>query len=264
MHRSARRTPVSVLVHTSNAHYIASTTLASRGNAPHPRKCAFARRVGVRPWKAIVKKVSTCESANNASGGRRPTRQEAEAAVRTLLAWAGDNPEREGLKETPRRVADAFDEYFRGYTLDAIALLQEPTFEEVGGYDDLIMLRDVRVESHCEHHIAPFIGVAHVAYVPNAKVAGLSKLARVVEVFAKRLQTQEALTAQIADAIERALAPRGVAVMVEAVHYCMATRGVQQPGAVAVTTRFLGAFDADSHMRQRFLSIAQSPRYQER
>ena len=184
--------------------------------------------------------------------------------MRTLLAWAGDNPEREGLKETPRRVADAYEEYFRGYALDAIALLQEPTFEEVGGYDDLIMLRDVRVESHCEHHIAPFIGVAHLAYLPNAKVAGLSKLARVVEVFAKRLQTQEALTAQIADAIDRALAPRGVAVMVEAVHHCMATRGVQQAGTQAVTTRFLGVFDTDNQLRQRFLSIAQSLRHHDR
>jgi GTP cyclohydrolase I len=180
------------------------------------------------------------------------------------LAWAGDNPAREGLKETPRRVAEAYEEYFRGYTQDAIALLQEPTFEEVGGYDDLVMLRNVRVESHCEHHIAPFIGVAHVAYLPNAKVAGLSKLARVVEVFAKRLQTQEALTAQIADTIDRALAPRGVAVMVEAEHHCMATRGVQQVGAVAVTTRFLGVFDTDSQMRQRFLAIAQSPRNYDR
>jgi GTP cyclohydrolase IA len=207
-----------------------------------------------------VKKISATEFAEKASGVPRPTRQEAEAAVRTLLAWAGDDPQREGLKETPRRVAEAYEEYFRGYTQDAIALLLEPTFEEVGGYDDLIMLRDVRVESHCEHHIAPFIGVAHVAYLPNEKVAGLSKLARVVEVFAKRLQTQEALTAQIADAIDRALAPRGVAVMVEAEHHCMATRGVQQTGVAAITTKFLGVFESDSHLRERFLAIAQAPR----
>jgi GTP cyclohydrolase I len=229
------------------------------------RECAGACDLpGDRPWEAIVKKVSTYPLAKNATGGRRPTRQEAEAAVRTLLAWAGDNPEREGLKDTPRRVAESYEEYFRGYTQDAIALLQEPTFEEVGGYDDLVMLRDVRVESHCEHHIAPFIGVAHVAYLPNDKFAGLSKLARVVEVFAKRLQTQEALTAQIADAIDRALAPRGVAVMVEAEHHCMATRGVQQAGAVAITTRFLGVFDTDNHMRQRFLAIAHAPRNPDR
>jgi GTP cyclohydrolase I len=236
---------------------------ASRANTPHPRK-APSRATRSASWEAIVKKVPTYELAKNAASGRRPTRQEAEAAVRTLLAWAGDNPAREGLKETPRRVAEAYEEYFRGYTQDAIALLQEPTFEEVGGYDDLVMLRNVRVESHCEHHIAPFIGVAHVAYLPIAKVAGLSKLARVVEVFAKRLQTQEALTAQIADTIDRALAPRGVAVMVEAEHHCMATRGVQQAGAVAVTTRFLGVFDTDSQMRQRFLAIAQAPRNRDR
>jgi GTP cyclohydrolase I len=207
-----------------------------------------------------VKKISPVEVAKNAAGGRRPTRQEAEAAVRTLLAWAGDNPEREGLKETPRRVAEAYEEYFSGYAQDAVALLQDPTFRDVGGYDDLIILRGVRVESHCEHHIAPFIGVAHVAYLPSRTVAGLSKLARVVEVFAKRLQTQEALTAQIADAIDRALTPRGVAVMVEAEHHCIATRGVQQAGVAAITTRFLGAFETDSEMRERFLAIAQAPR----
>jgi GTP cyclohydrolase I len=207
-----------------------------------------------------VKKISPAEVAKNAAGARRPTRQEAEAAVRTLLAWAGDDPEREGLKETPRRVAEAYEEYFSGYGQDAVALLQEPTFREVGGYDDLIVLRGVRVESHCEHHIAPFVGVAHVAYLPSRTVAGLSKLARVVEVFAKRLQTQEALTAQIADAVDRALTPRGVAVMVEAEHHCIATRGVQQAGVAAITTRFLGAFETDSQMRDRFLAIAQAPR----
>ena len=231
---------------------------------PSAKSASACDPLGVRPWEAIVKKASAYEVAKTASGGLRPTRQEAEAAVRTLLAWAGDNPDREGLKETPRRVAEAYEEYFRGYTQDAIALLQEPTFEEVGGYDDLIMLRDIRVESHCEHHIAPFIGVAHVAYLPNAKVAGLSKLARVVEVFAKRLQTQEALTAQIADAIDRALGPRGVAVMVEAEHHCMATRGVLKARAVAVTTRFLGVLDTDSQLRQRFLAIAQAPRSYDR
>jgi GTP cyclohydrolase IA len=208
----------------------------------------------------IVKKISPAEVAKNAAEARRPTRQEAEAAVRTLLAWAGDDPEREGLKETPRRVAEAYEEYFSGYGQDAVALLQEPTFREVGGYDDLIVLRGVRVESHCEHHIAPFVGVAHVAYLPSRTVAGLSKLARVVEVFAKRLQTQEALTAQIADAVDRALTPRGVAVMVEAEHHCIATRGVQQAGVAAITTRFLGAFETDSQMRERFLAIAQAPR----
>jgi GTP cyclohydrolase I len=191
---------------------------------------------------------------------RRPTKQEAEEAVRTLIAWAGDDPDREGLKETPRRVVEAFQEYFRGYSEDPIALLQQPTFEDIGGYDDLVMLRDIRVESHCEHHIAPFIGVAHVAYLPNGKVAGLSKLARVVEAYAKRLQTQETLSAQIADAIQEALSPRGVAVMIEAEHQCMTMRGVHQPGVAAVTTRFLGAFATDSALRDRFLSLANASR----
>nr|PZN75944.1 MAG: GTP cyclohydrolase I FolE [Pseudomonadota bacterium] len=191
---------------------------------------------------------------------RRPTKQEAEEAVRTLIAWAGDDPDREGLKETPRRVVEAFQEYFRGYSEDPVAMLQQPTFEEIGGYDDLVMLRDIRVESHCEHHIAPFIGVAHVAYLPNGKVAGLSKLARVVEAYAKRLQTQETLSAQIADAIQEALSPRGVAVMIEAEHQCMTMRGVHQPGVAAVTTRFLGAFATDSALRDRFLSLANAGR----
>lgn len=204
--------------------------------------------------------ISTAPFKSKASRSRKPTRQEAEEAVRTLIAWAGDDPEREGLKETPRRVAEAFQEYFRGYGQDPVAMLQEPTFEEVGGYDDLVMLRDVRVESHCEHHIAPFIGVAHVAYLPNGKVAGLSKLARVVEIYAKRLQTQETLSAEIADAIDRALAPRGVAVMIEAEHQCMTTRGVHQPGVAAVTTRFLGEFSTDQTLRERFLNLANATR----
>lgn len=180
--------------------------------------------------------------------------------MRTLIAWAGDDPGREGLKDTPRRVAEAYREYFRGYGQDPVAMLQEPVFEEVGGYDDLVMLRDIRVESHCEHHIAPFIGIAHVAYLPNGKVAGLSKLARVVEIYAKRLQTQETLSAEIADAIAKALEPRGVAVMIEAEHQCMTTRGVHQPGVAAVTTRFLGEFATDPALRERFLSLANATR----
>jgi GTP cyclohydrolase I len=191
---------------------------------------------------------------------RRPTQEEAEEAVRTLLAWAGDDPTREGLRQTPRRVAEAYREYFRGYGQDAIAMLQEPTFEDVAGYDDIVMLRDIRVESHCEHHIAPFIGVAHVAYIPNGRVAGLSKLARVVEIYAKRLQTQETLSAEIADAIDKALSPAGVAVMIEAQHQCMTTRGVHQPGVSAVTTRFLGQFAADPATRERFLALANTAR----
>ncbi len=204
--------------------------------------------------------ISTAQFKSKTSQPRRPTQEEAEEAVRTLIEWAGDDPGREGLKETPRRVAEAYQEYFRGYGEDPIAMLQEPTFEDVGGYDDLVMLRDIRVESHCEHHIAPFIGVAHVAYLPNGKIAGLSKLARVVEAYAKRLQTQETLSAQIADAINEALAPRGVAVMIEAEHQCMTMRGVHQPGVAAVTTRFIGAFATDAALRDRFLMLANADR----
>jgi GTP cyclohydrolase IA len=184
----------------------------------------------------------------------RPSRAETEAAVRTLIAWTGDDPNREGLRDTPARVADAFEEYFSGYRQDPIDVLSR-TFEEAGGYDDLVMLRDIRVESHCEHHMAPFLGVAHVAYLPNGRILGLSKIARVVEIFAKRLQTQETLTAQIADAIESALQPRGVAVLIEAEHQCMSMRGVRQPGVKTITTRFTGALETDASYRDRFLQM---------
>jgi GTP cyclohydrolase IA len=190
----------------------------------------------------------------------RPSRAEAEAAVRTLIAWAGDDPDREGLLETPTRVADAFEEYFSGYRLDPIDVLSR-TFEEAGGYDDLVMLRDIRVESHCEHHMAPFLGVAHVAYLPRGRILGLSKIARVVEIFGKRLQTQETLTAQIAGAIEDALKPRGVAVLIEAEHQCMSMRGVRQPGVKTITTRFTGALETDASYRDRFLQMVHGPRY---
>jgi len=192
-----------------------------------------------------LSKTTTAELVKPLQATRRPSRAQAEEAVRTLIAWAGDDPDREGLIETPRRVVEAYDEYFRGYRQDAVAILQDPTFEEVAGYDDMILMRDIRVNSHCEHHIAPFIGVAHVAYIPSTRVAGLSKLARVVEVYARRLQTQEALTAQVADAIAEALEARGVAVMVESEHQCVTTRGVGHPGVSAVTTRFLGDFASD-------------------
>jgi GTP cyclohydrolase IA len=185
---------------------------------------------------------------------KRPSRAEAEAAVRTLLAWTGDDPDREGLRDTPRRVADAFEEYFSGYRLDPADVLSK-TFHETGGYDDLVMLRDIRVDSHCEHHLAPFLGVAHVAYLPNGRILGISKIARVVEIFARRLQTQEALTAQIADAIETALRPRGVAVLIEAEHQCMSMRGVRQPGVKTITTRFTGALETDASYRDRFLQM---------
>lgn len=206
-----------------------------------------------------VDKPATVTQRKQPTRATRPSRAEAEAAVKTLIAWTGDDPDREGLLDTPRRVVAAFESWFRGYGLDPAEVLAR-TFEDVGGYDDMVMVRDVRLESHCEHHIAPFIGVAHIAYLPRDRVVGLSKLARVVEIFAKRLQTQEALTAQIAEAIERYLAPRGVAILVEAEHMCMSTRGVNQQGVSTVTTRFTGAFDTDPGYRDRFLGLVHAPR----
>ncbi len=189
--------------------------------------------------------------------GERPSRQQAEDAVRTLLAWAGDDPERSGRASTPKRVVEAFEERFGGYRENAAAELAR-TFEDVSGYSDMILLRDVRFESHCEHHIAPFIGLAHVAYVPRRRVVGLSRLARVVDIFARRLQVQEALTAQIATTIQEALAPSGVAVMIAARHQCMTLRAVNQPAATMVTTHFTGVFEADIAWRNRFLQAVQA------
>ena len=205
---------------------------------------------------AEIHKVAPSPASQRA---KRPSREEAEAAVRTLLAWTGDDPTREGLRDTPRRVVEAYEEWFAGYHDDPIKVLGR-TFEDVGGYDDMVMLRDIRVESHCEHHIAPFLGVAHVAYLPQLRVVGISKLARAVEIFSKRLQTQETMTAQIADAIERALKPKGVAVLIEAEHQCMSTRGVHQPGVATITTRFTGAFKTDESYRDRFLQMVHGPR----
>jgi len=185
----------------------------------------------------------------------RPSRAEAEAAVRTLLAWAGDDPDREGLRDTPKRVTSAFGEWFSGYQGDPAKELSR-TFSDVNGYDDMVMLRGIDVQSHCEHHMAPFIGKAHVAYLPTDSVVGISKIARVVEIFAKRLQTQETMTTQIADAIANSVGARGVAVMVEAEHQCMSTRGVNQPGVATLTTRFTGAFKDCTEMRDRFLALA--------
>lgn len=186
----------------------------------------------------------------------RPSRCEAEAAVRTLLAWAGDDPAREGLLDTPKRVTRAFGEWFAGYDGDPAEVLSR-TFEEVSGYDDIVMLRNIEVQSHCEHHMAPFIGSAHVAYLPVDRVVGLSKIARVVEMYSKRLQTQENLTAQIAKAITDQLKPRGVAVMIAAEHQCMSTRGVHHAGVDTVTTRFEGAFKDCAELRERFLRLAE-------
>jgi GTP cyclohydrolase IA len=189
----------------------------------------------------------------------KPTQQEAEAAVRTLLAWSGDNPAREGLLDTPRRVANAYKEYFEGYTQKPGEILDR-VFEEVAGYDDMVMLRDIAFTSHCEHHIAPFFGRAHVAYLPNGGVVGISKIARVVDTFAKRLQTQETMTAQIADAIEEHLGARGVAIVLEAVHTCMSMRGVQKSGVATITTQFLGEFKTNPVLQARYMELVRAPR----
>jgi len=184
----------------------------------------------------------------------RPSREEAEAAVRTLIAWAGDDPTREGLLDTPKRVVNAYTEVFQGYAEDAVAALDR-TFEDVAGYDDIVMLRDIEVNSFCEHHMLPFIGKAHVAYLPGETVVGISKLARVVDIYAKRLQTQETMTSQIVQAIDEALAPRGVAVMIEAVHQCMSMRGVHKPNVATITTQFTGSFKTDVVLQQRFMGL---------
>ena len=190
---------------------------------------------------------------------RRPSREEAEAAVRTLLAWTGDDPLREGLKDTPKRVVNAYAEFFSGYAEDPIEVLGR-TFDEVGGYDDIVMLRDIDMNSHCEHHMIPFVGKAHVAYFPSDRVVGISKLARVVEIFARRLQTQETMTAQITHAIDAALKPRGVAVMIEAVHQCMSLRGVLKPNVATITTQFTGVFKTDPEQQRRFMALADGGR----
>ncbi len=184
----------------------------------------------------------------------RPSQTEAEAAIRTLLRWAGDDPDREGLRDTPARVARSYREFFSGYDTDPTALL-ERTFEETEGYDEIVLLRDIRLESTCEHHMAPILGCVHVAYLPHRRVVGISKLARVVDAYAKRLQIQEKLTAQIANTIQEVLAPRGVAVVIEAAHQCMTTRGVHKPGVTMVTSRMLGAFRTDAATRRELLAM---------
>ena len=184
----------------------------------------------------------------------RPSRSEAEKAVRTLLRWLGENPDREGLRATPGRVARAYEEYFSGYRTDPIEYLRR-TFREVDGYDEMIVLRDISFESHCEHHLAPIIGKVQVGYLPDRKVVGISKLARVVETFAKRLQVQEAMTAQIANCINDVLKPKGVGVVVEGVHHCMTTRGIHKPGVAMMTSCLLGDFRSDPRTRAEFLNI---------
>ncbi len=184
----------------------------------------------------------------------KPTREEAEKAVRTLIRWAGDDPDREGLLDTPSRVVRSYDEFFAGYAIDPATLLST-TFSEVDGYDEMVVLKDIRFESYCEHHLVPIIGKAHVAYLPNQRVVGLSKLARLVDAYAKRLQIQEKMTVQIADTLNATLEPKGVAVILEAAHQCMSTRGVHKAGSTMVTSRMLGAFREDASTRREFLSI---------
>jgi len=186
---------------------------------------------------------------------KRPSREEAEDAVRTLISWAGDDPKREGLIDTPGRVVDAYEEWFKGYSEDPNVYLSR-VFDDVKGYDDIVMLRDIDVESHCEHHMAPFLGKACVAYMPTEKVVGISKLARVVEIYAKRLQTQETMTSQILHAIQDSLAPHGVAVLIDAKHECMTTRGVHHPNVSTITTQFTGVFRTDKELRERFMRLA--------
>ena len=189
----------------------------------------------------------------------KPTREEAEEAVRTLICWTGDNPDREGLIETPKRVVKAYEEFFEGYDMNPEEVLQK-TFEEVQGYDDAVIVRNIRVESHCEHHIVPILGVAHIGYIPNNRVVGISKLARVVEIFGKRLQTQETMTAQIADTIQKVLEPKGVAVVVDASHQCMTTRGIHKTESSTITSRMLGAFRENPETRSEFMNLINSPK----
>lgn len=190
----------------------------------------------------------------------KPTREQAEAAVRTLLSYSGEDISREGLLETPKRVVKAFDEYFKGYAQDPHSILST-TFEEVEGYDEMVVLRDIRFESHCEHHLAPFYGRAHIAYIPSKRVVGLSKLARLVDVYSKRMQIQEKMTAQIANALQEVLQPRGVGVVVEAVHMCMSTRGVHKQGATMQTSKLLGLMRSDARTRNEFFDLLKIPSF---
>jgi GTP cyclohydrolase I len=201
-----------------------------------------------------MKKTSPQAGKNLAEKTLRPSQKQAEDAVRTLIAWAGDNPNREGLIETPKRVVKAYQEFFAGYEADSSKILGK-TFEEVEGYDDMVLLKDMRMESHCEHHMVPFIGKAHIAYIPNKKIVGISKIARLLDVFSKRLQTQETLTAQIAETINAALKPKGVAVLIEAKHQCMTTRGVHKINTSTITKTMIGSFKSDAEMERKFLTM---------
>ena len=208
------------------------------------------------PYDTGESKGLTEEKApSTAADSQRPSRSEAEAAVKLLLRWMGENPGREGLVGTPERVVLAWEEFCVGYNEDPADLLQL-TFEDVECYDDMVMLRNIRMESHCEHHLVPILGVAHIAYMPDRRVVGISKLARVVDSFARRLQTQETLTAQVAETIQSVLRPKGVAILIDAQHQCMTTRGVRKPDVSMVTTRFTGVFESDTNLQRRFLEQA--------
>ncbi len=188
----------------------------------------------------------------------KPTREEAQKAVRTLIEWAGDNPDREGLVETPKRVVKAYEEFFAGYDDDPEEILRK-TFEEVEGYDEMVLVKNIRLESHCEHHIVPILGKAHIAYIPNNRVVGISKLARIVDAFGKRLQTQETMTAQIANTIEKVLEPKGVAVVIDAAHQCMTTRGIHKPESSTVTSCMRGVFKENPRTKNEFLTFIKLP-----
>ncbi|MFL2844059.1 MAG: GTP cyclohydrolase I FolE [Alphaproteobacteria bacterium] len=202
--------------------------------------------------KKVSDEIIHTESIKNKVA--KPSREEAMEAVKTLISWAGDDPSREGLIETPKRVVKAYEEFFAGYGQDASKVLGK-TFEDVNGYDDIVFLRDINIESHCEHHMVPIAGNAHVAYLPKDKVVGISKLARVIEIFAKRLQTQETMTMQIINTIDEALDPFGTAIMIDAKHQCMTTRGINKPNVSTVTTKFSGLFAEDAELRNRFMQL---------
>lgn len=210
------------------------------------------------PSAANASPARTAPAAPRVAQPERASREMAEEAVRTLIRWAGDDPAREGLIETPSRVVRAYEEYFAGYDQDPVEILQR-TFEETDGYDEMVVLRNVSFCSHCEHHMAPIIGKVHIGYLPKTRVVGISKLARVVEVYARRLQIQEKMTAQIADGLDQVIQPRGVGVVVEAAHHCMTTRGIQKTGVLMVTSRMLGTFRSDPKTRREFLSVIGNP-----
>ena len=244
MQIAAERPPNGVVVLNSYHAFLGRVTLKAEATEFDHHLVGRQRRHDVR-------------SERRAAQERRPSREEAEGAVRTLVRWAGDDPDREGLVGTPERVVRAYEEFFTGYHDDPVEILQR-TFEEVEGYDEMVLLRDIRFESHCEHHMAPILGRAHIAYLPDHRVVGISKLARLVQVYAKRLQIQEKMTAQIANTIQEVLQPLGVAVMIEASHQCMTTRGVYKPGAALATSRMLGAFRENAATRREFLSLIRS------